>query len=142
VAKRTKTKPTVPTPPIEKGFGDTLNLPKNAQVTNHARLQEEIHQSELLSTFSPSFYSMEGRFAASPSHPVWQPTPPPVTILPPITPFLGNVDLINYHDREGLEDVSIAANVPSSWRDSISGQSSVRSQYILSTEDSMWRSTN
>ncbi|PSS22535.1 hypothetical protein M430DRAFT_226855 [Amorphotheca resinae ATCC 22711] len=64
VAKRTKTKPT------------------SGQVTNHARLQEEIHQSELLSTVSPSSYSMEG--------------------------------------RKGLEDVSIAANVPSSWRDSVS----------------------
>jgi hypothetical protein len=142
VAKRTKTKPTVPTPPIEKAFGDPLNLPKNGQVTNHARLQEEIHQSELLSTVSPSFYSMESRFAASHGHPVWQPTSSPATVLPPITPLLGNVDLINYHDRKGLEDVSIAANVPSSWRDSVSGQSYVRPQYILSTQDSMWRSTN
>ena len=109
-----------------------------------------------------AFPQTEDAFVVSPS--LMYPQAPPTTILPPITPLLSSVDLLNYQNTKvmtesrldwpppmrrpsmnyssRIEDVSVMKSGPPLQRDSVSGQTYVRSQYIITAQDSMWHSNN
>jgi hypothetical protein len=110
------------------------------------------------------FPQTEDALVMSPSLMYTHPQAPPTMILPPITSLLSSVDLLNYQNTKvmtvsrldwpppmrrpsmnyssRIEDVSVMKSGPPLQRDSVSGQTYVRSQYIITAQDSMWHSNN
>jgi hypothetical protein len=141
-----------------------------AAVQMDAQKPEVVQQSEPLSSHPLTCYQAGGfpqaedAFVVSPSLMYTHPQASPTTILPPITPLLSSVDLLNYQNTNvmtgsrldwpppmrrpsmncssRIEDISVMQSGPPLQRDSVSGQTYVRSQYIITAQESMWRSNN
>jgi hypothetical protein len=142
----------------------------DAQKPEVVQQSESIVQSEPLSSHPLTCYQAGGfpqaedAFVVSPSLMYTHPQASPTTILPPITPLLSSVDLLNYQNTNvmtgsrldwpppmrrpsmncssRIEDISVMQSGPPLQRDSVSGQTYVRSQYIITAQESMWRSNN